>query len=45
MLGGWFIGWNIDELNGRDDHVFIQDDDILGATVRSECLEMETGYG
>jgi hypothetical protein len=32
-----------DELNDRDDHVYILCYDILGATVRSEYIEMETG--
>jgi hypothetical protein len=31
-----------DELNGRGDHVHIRCGAILGATVRSEYLEMET---
>jgi hypothetical protein len=38
------ISWlSNDELNDRDDHVCRLCDDILGATVRSEYIEMETG--
>jgi hypothetical protein len=33
----------IDKLNDGDDHIYIRDDDILSATVRCECLEMEIG--
>jgi hypothetical protein len=31
-----------DGLNGRGDHVCIRCGTVLGATVQSECLEMET---
>jgi hypothetical protein len=31
-----------DKLNGRGDYVCIRCGSILGATVQSECLEMET---
>jgi hypothetical protein len=40
---GSHAGTGSDELNDRGDHVCMQCDDILGATVRSEYIEMETG--
>jgi hypothetical protein len=37
-----FLVMLCDELNGRGDHVYIRCGAILGATVQSEYLEMET---
>jgi hypothetical protein len=41
--GGTLAEVVFDKLNDRDNHVFILNDDVLGATVRSKYIEMETG--
>jgi hypothetical protein len=45
-LGGYkcqVYALRYDEPNDKNNHIYIRGDAILGATVRSECLEMGTG--